>query len=163
MVLAAYFVLSLVSRALLPPSSAQCVRHCRQLDASVGASGPHDFAVRGITVLTKISDGHESRRSSSEGGKAPFVFRHLRGHRIPRSTFVTIAIRPSDEAGRPESVMLCLANGEAKYFFRKGWTAIRASAPICPGGQLNLHDKRMHPPYPAQRCAASIVVTSPVG
>jgi hypothetical protein len=31
-------------RALLPPSSAKVV--FRELDASVGASGPHDFAVR---------------------------------------------------------------------------------------------------------------------
>ena len=43
MVLTAYFVLSLVSRA--------CCHHrfadrSAKLDASVGASGPHDFAVR---------------------------------------------------------------------------------------------------------------------
>jgi len=43
MVLTVSFVLSLVSRALLPPSPAD---HLHQLDASVGASGPHDFAVR---------------------------------------------------------------------------------------------------------------------
>ena len=36
--------------------------HCRQLDASVGASGPHDFAVRGASA---------------------FVFRATRVHRIP--------------------------------------------------------------------------------
>jgi hypothetical protein len=54
-----------------------------------------------------------------------FVLRHLRSHRIPRSTFGTIAIRPSDKAGRLESVMLRLANGEAKYFLSKGWTMTR--------------------------------------
>jgi hypothetical protein len=37
------FVLSPVSRALLPPSSAVCLR---QLDTGVRVSGPHDFAVR---------------------------------------------------------------------------------------------------------------------
>lgn len=34
-------------RALLPPSPVQCGTHYHELDASVGASGPHDFAVRG--------------------------------------------------------------------------------------------------------------------
>src|SRR5579864_7485195 len=43
MVLTVSFALSLVSRAFLPPSPAD---HLRRLDASVGASGPHDFAVR---------------------------------------------------------------------------------------------------------------------
>jgi hypothetical protein len=41
------FVLSPVSRALLPPSSA--VR-LRQLDTGMRVSGPHDFAVRGSTI-----------------------------------------------------------------------------------------------------------------
>jgi hypothetical protein len=38
-------------RALLPPSSAVA----RQLDASVGASGPHDFAVRTSIVRLRFS------------------------------------------------------------------------------------------------------------
>jgi hypothetical protein len=50
----------------------------RELDASVGASGPHAFAVR----LRRI------RQSA------------IRVHRIPPPTFVTIAKRPSSEAGR---------------------------------------------------------------
>jgi hypothetical protein len=55
-------------------------QHHRPVDISVGMSGPHDFAVRKISA---------------------FVFRAARVHRIPRSTFVTIAIRPSlIEAGR---------------------------------------------------------------
>src|SRR5579863_6708136 len=44
MVLTAYIALSPVSRAFLPPSPARSSP--RELDASVGASGPHDFAVR---------------------------------------------------------------------------------------------------------------------
>jgi hypothetical protein len=48
-------------------------KHYRQRDASVGASGPHDFAVRWISTSSRAT----------------------RVHRIPRSTFVTIAIRPS--------------------------------------------------------------------
>ena len=42
----ASFVISSVSRALLPPSQAAMRKHCRPLDISVGISGPHDFAVR---------------------------------------------------------------------------------------------------------------------
>jgi hypothetical protein len=49
-----------------------------KLDASVGASGPHVLAVR----LKRI------RQSA------------IRVHRIPPPTFVTIAKRPSGEAGR---------------------------------------------------------------
>src|SRR5450432_4629530 len=63
------FVLSPVSPALLPPSSAVCLR---QLDTGVRVSGPHDFAVR------------EWR----------FRLSTIRVHRIPRPTFVTIAKRP---------------------------------------------------------------------
>ena len=71
MVLTASFVLS--------PATGLCCHRplasfSRQLDASVGASGPHDFAVRVM------------RRSSV----AP-----SRVHRIPHPTFVTIAKRPS--------------------------------------------------------------------
>ena len=49
-----------------------------QLDASVGASGPHDFAVRVSAIR-------------------PW---RPRVHRIPLPTSVTIAKRPSVEAGR---------------------------------------------------------------
>ena len=49
----------------------------RQLDASVGASGPHVFAVR----LSAVRQRH----------------RHV--HRIPHPTFVTTAKRPSYERG----------------------------------------------------------------
>ena len=55
-----------------------CRSNRRRFDASIGASGPHDFAVR------------ELARSSAT--------RNL-GHRIPRPTSVTIAIRPSCRRG----------------------------------------------------------------
>jgi hypothetical protein len=48
-------------------------KHHRQLDASRGASGPHDFAVRDIVIRLVT----------------------YRVHRIPLPTFVTIAKRPS--------------------------------------------------------------------
>ena len=65
---------------VLPGDRLYCLRrkrnakHRRQLDASIGATGPHGFAVRDIY------------RSS---------FRYCRAHRIPRPTSVTIAKRPS--------------------------------------------------------------------
>jgi hypothetical protein len=49
----------------------------RQLDSSVGESGPRVFAVRVM----------------------PLVSQHGRVHRIPPPTSVTIAKRPSDEGG----------------------------------------------------------------
>src|SRR4051794_35260354 len=58
-------------RALLPPSPAKVV--FRKLDASVGASGPHDFTVRVRAVR----------------------LRRIRVHRIPLPTSVTTAKRPS--------------------------------------------------------------------
>jgi hypothetical protein len=69
-----------VSFVLSPVTGLFCHRHravARQLDASVGASGPHDFAVR-------VSVARPARR---------------RVHRIPPPTSVTIAKRPSEEAG----------------------------------------------------------------
>jgi hypothetical protein len=70
-----------VSFVISPVTGLSChrrqrdARHRRQFDASVGASGPHDFAVREVSA---------------------FVSRATRVHRIPRPTFVTIAIRPSE-------------------------------------------------------------------
>ena len=68
--------------------------HYRQLDASVEASGPHGFAVRGKRIR---------------------LLRY-RVHRIPHPTSVTIAKRPSFGAGRggllkvicPSSQAMCL-------------------------------------------------------
>jgi hypothetical protein len=73
-------------RALLSPSSVRCGSditfvmrgHRHQLNASVGASGPHDFAVRKYAARPRM-----------DSASAICV------HRIPHPTFVTIAIRPS--------------------------------------------------------------------
>jgi hypothetical protein len=69
-----------VSFVLSPVTGLFCHRHravARQLDASVGASGPHDFAVR-------VRVARPARR---------------RVYRIPPPTSGTIAKRPSEEAG----------------------------------------------------------------
>ena len=44
-------------RAFLPPSQAQCASIVAHLNASVGASGPHGFAVRELMLSSK----HQSR------------------------------------------------------------------------------------------------------
>jgi hypothetical protein len=70
-------------RAFLPPSLRR--NEPAQLDASIGASGPHDFAVRVSHVR----------------------LRDLHVHRIPRPTFVTIAKRPSGSGtGRGKKYIL---------------------------------------------------------
>jgi hypothetical protein len=80
MVLTASFVLSPVSRALLQPSPAVCLR---QLDTGVRVSGPHDFSVRGQHHSSAIIDRVTQPAS-------------IASH--PAS--VTIAIRPCFGAGQ---------------------------------------------------------------
>ncbi len=79
-------------RAFLSPSPARS--SSRTLNVSVETSRPHDFAVR----------LHRA-----------FVFRAPSVHRIP-PTFATMANAPPVRAGWLESIMLRLANDEAKYF-----------------------------------------------
>ncbi len=96
-------------RALLG-DRAFCHRHqreiSRRLDASVEASGPHDFAVR----IGAVRQGH------------------LHVHRIPHPTFVTTAKRPS--CGH-ETTEICtdLRIRKIRIFFEKGWTEAAAYCP----------------------------------
>jgi hypothetical protein len=99
MVLTAYFALSPVI-GLCCHRRRRDAMHRRQLDASVEASRPHDFAVRSATLVNA-----EPQRPS---------------HPIP--TFVTIAIRPSLKRWNGTDIVLIWVNGEAKYFFNKDWT-----------------------------------------
>src|SRR5215212_5936533 len=94
-------------RAWLSPSPAVCLR---KLDASVEASGPHDFAVRLGAVRQ----------------------RHLHVHRIPP--------RVRDDRDTPlwwdetggTTVVIC-AGRKPKYFSKWGWTG---KPVICPGAEL---------------------------
>jgi hypothetical protein len=79
MVLTASFVLSLVTGLGCHHRFADC---SAKLDASVGASGPHDFAVR-TSAVRPCKD----------------CTRRCHVHRIPHPTSVTTAKRPSCEAG----------------------------------------------------------------
>jgi hypothetical protein len=72
-----------------------------QLDASVGASGPHDFAVREVSALVSSA---------------------TRVHRIPCLTFVTIAKRPFVWAGMARDMQVIWVRSEPEYFCEEDWT-----------------------------------------
>jgi len=87
-------------RACLPPSQATMDKHRRQLDASVGASGPPGFAVcNSLTRLLKLRHPPHPAPNVRDDGETP-LFRVRDG----------IAL------------LLFLANQKAKYFFANDWT-----------------------------------------
>jgi hypothetical protein len=99
----------------------------RRLDASVGASGPHDFAVRVSTVRPRKE----------------FALRCCRVHRIPHPTSVTIAIRP--QAGRDSRVVEVIwVKREQECFCERGWTA---GSVICPTRHNHVCGGRPSPKY----------------
>src|SRR5487761_2010101 len=112
----AYNALSLVSRAFLPPSLPQVA--LRKLDASVGASGPHDFAVRKQSALVRSA---------------------TRVHRIPprvRDDREPPLLSRRDGA---RNRVIC-DFGKSEYFFRRDWTG--QISLIC----FNKFDLRSKPP-----------------
>jgi hypothetical protein len=93
-----------VSFVLSPVTGLFCHRHpadnSAELDSSVGASGPHDFAV------------HLKRRSS---------YSTISVHRIPPRVRDDRASAPLwDET--VSDILLIWVCGEAKFFYRWGWT-----------------------------------------
>jgi hypothetical protein len=113
MVLTAYFALSPVTGLVCHRRPQETCKKLasRELDASVGASGPHDFAVR---------------------SQAPSSMRRPRPSH-PRPTFVTIAKRPSVWAGMARDMWVIWVRRERKYFCEKGWTG---GSVICPTGSI---------------------------
>ena len=79
-----------------------------KLDASVEASGPHDFTVR------------NQRRSSARAVAS----------NASRPASVTIAIRPSVGQDGATYEVICFGE-ERKYFHKRGWTG---HSVICPSG-----------------------------
>src|SRR5882724_8948659 len=92
-------------RAFLPPSSPRSFAS-RELDTSVGASGPHDFAVRSSIIRPReiiapdAAASIASRLNVRDDREAPL----LRG-------------------GTGRVVNLICPTGKAKYFCERGWTA----------------------------------------
>jgi hypothetical protein len=76
-------------------------KHCRHLNASVGASGPHDFAVRVRAI--------RQRRKSRPPHPALYV-------RDDRETPLL------KSAGRGELVKMICPTGKAEYFSQEDWT-----------------------------------------
>jgi hypothetical protein len=124
MVLTAYFVLS-------PATGLSCHRHradtSAQLDTSVGASGPHDFAVR-------LELRSSARRQSV--------------HRIPHPTFVTTAKRPSyrgrDGAESAADLGVTATRAACDRLTRRAICAWRLCA-NCPSGEsVDVHGGKPH-------------------
>ena len=105
----AYFVLSPVTGFLATVAPEKLASH--ELDASIGASGPHDFAVR-ISARSSVA------ASASTAS-----------HR----TFVTIASRPSYRVRRAELIAADLPDGLSGIFLREGLDRFLV---ICPTGGL---------------------------
>src|ERR1700730_18198205 len=99
-------------RAFLPPSPAKIAS--RELDASVGASGPHAFAVR---QPHRPSSAHPASTAS-------------------RSAFRDVAQRPSKERDGDRYKVICVF-GKPEYFFERGWTEGSTNCQvICPSGRI---------------------------
>ena len=135
MVLTAYFALS-------PVTGLFCHRRRRnffhQLDASVGASGPHDFAVR--------SQALSSVAPSASIASRPNV-------RDDRDT-------PLCEGGMTMDVEVIWVRSEQEYFCERGWTC---NSMICPSGKrlrligtplrMSRSSRSNHTTKTAERCS----------
>ena len=90
-------------RALLPPSPRGCrfvtarlgQQNSAKLDASVGASGPHDFAVRSNISRQRAVDRSQVVRLALRSHRA----QNTAASTASRPAFVTIMIRPSSGVG----------------------------------------------------------------
>ncbi len=113
-------------RALLPPSSAD--RFClspvgptqlRVLDASVGASGPHDFAVRSSISRQRAVDRSQVPKNPPCD---PVARKTLPRPPHPSPTSVTIAKRPSVWDGMRKVLDLIWGERKRIYFLKCDWT-----------------------------------------
>jgi hypothetical protein len=97
-----------------------------KLDASVGASGPHDFAVRDQHLSSaRLVIAHRSLDPPCD----PLARKTLPRPPPPHPASVTIAIRPSGGVGWQEFVEMICPTGEAKYFCKQGWTPLSTNRP----------------------------------
>jgi hypothetical protein len=112
-----------VSFALSPVTGLVCHRRrrscLRRLDASVGASGPHDFAVR-VRVARLATPTRPSHPAPNVRGDCAYA--------------------PLSGAGRRKLVAVICPTAQAKYFCAKGWTGFHARPLICPSGK-SLHEQ----------------------
>jgi hypothetical protein len=99
-----------------------------KLDASVGASGPHDFAVRDIAVRLRAVNCSRARRPALR----PQLRADAAASTASRPAFVTIASRPSvGQDGR--ACRTDFSENESGIFFESGLDKLLV---ICPTGSL---------------------------
>src|SRR5450631_504626 len=97
----------------------------RELDASVGASGPHDFAVR----EKRLSSARRlSLKSLSTSPAIPSRAKRCRVHRNPPR------VRDDHDTpllwdGMARLIEMFLPTMEAKYFCKEGWTPLSTNRP----------------------------------
>jgi hypothetical protein len=135
-------------RACLPPSPAKVAS--RKLDASVGASGPHDFAVRGRLRQRLRRAWYPSAEALAKAGSAPFVI-GASASTASRPAAVTIACRPS--VGRDgEGYSFDLGFGKTEIFLQMGLDRWRSTdGLICPSGSHVGCLTGLPSPHPAPR------------
>jgi hypothetical protein len=88
----------------------------RQLDTSVGVSGPHDFAVRFSAIRQE----------------------RIRVHRIPPRNRDD-RVSPLCGTGRAELVEMICPTGKAEYFCKQGWTRNPPDSPS--GKSVDVYDQ----------------------
>jgi hypothetical protein len=96
----------------------------RELDASVGASGPHDFAVRCNISRPRAVDRSQVFRPALRSHRAQNAAASTATH----PAFVTIMIRPLWD-GMARLIEMFLPTMEAKYFCKEGWTPLSTNRP----------------------------------
>jgi hypothetical protein len=92
----------------------RCVDRSTKLDASVGASGPHDFAVR-VSIARLATPTRPSHPAPNVRGDCAYA--------------------PLSGAGRRKLVAVICPTAQAEYFYAKGWTGFRVRPLICPTGK----------------------------
>ena len=85
-----------------------------------------------LADLTSASGGQDHMPSPS--APTMLVSHHLRGHRIPASRLVTIAIRPSASEAGCATVLRFFRIGQTNYFCARGFTGLPGWSLICPTG-----------------------------
>ena len=127
MVLTVSFALSSATRSFLPPSPCGLNSF---IESPVGSiKPPQDLASATDARTTRLRRPRQHRSSCAlpiaheldSPCDSRLRARRRRVHRIPRSTSVTIAIRPSDEAGRAKEDTE-RDRREVDYFLRQDWT-----------------------------------------
>ena len=127
MVLTVSFALSPATSSFLPPSPCGLNGF---IESPVGSiKPPQDLASATDARTTRLRRPRQHRSSCAlpiaheldSPCDSRLRARRRRVHRIPRSTSVTIAIRPSDEAGQAKQA-IDRARRKANCFLRRDWT-----------------------------------------